>query len=191
MPKCAWITGTARRPSTLGHDVIVSDEEQPGEAVVTCTCASADVGTGAAMVEPTERMRPLFDIQMVDSARSNRSRADAALRGQRSYANRSTIRNASPRPAELATLGHQLTLELGPPGSSQPGKSSRRAAKRMPRGEPRYAGAPRNADAHAERMDTGREFGRLRQPTARPRGCCAGRLARSSIGLGRNPGRGA
>jgi len=34
--------------------------------VVTCTWVTADAGIGAAMFELTERMRPVFDIHMVD-----------------------------------------------------------------------------------------------------------------------------
>lgn len=48
------------------HDVSVSGQEQSDETVVTCTWVTDDVGIGAAMFELTERMRPVFDIQMVD-----------------------------------------------------------------------------------------------------------------------------
>jgi hypothetical protein len=48
------------------NDVVVSGPEQPDETVVTCTWVTDDVGIGAAMFELTERMRPLFDIRMVD-----------------------------------------------------------------------------------------------------------------------------
>lgn len=59
-----WDNAAARHAAA--HDVIVSGEEQPDETVVTGTWVTADVGIGAATFELTERMRPVFNIQMVD-----------------------------------------------------------------------------------------------------------------------------